>query len=218
MYSISCILGGLFIALAGYCSTVVSSTFLIYPDTQIIGKILSALVFPIGIIFTLIGNGILFTTKCADIRYPKETLTLIPVWILNLLGVGLFCLLLYSGNYISNSIDIKIAIFKLAKTKIEYSGWHYLIGGILCNILVCFGAIAYSKLQDKLVGLIIVYLSIFAFVMCGFEHSVANMYYLISGLMVSNDIDIVVGATNLLNATIGNLISGLIIGAIYEHN
>ena len=67
-----------------------------------------------------------------------------------------------------------------------------------------------------------VYMPIFAFVVCGFEHSIANMYYIISGLLASGEYGIAAsglnfgsGMLNLLASTLGNIVGGSLVALAY---
>ena len=105
--------------------------------------------------------------------------------------------------------------------------------GILCNFLVCIAvwiSFAATTVAGKIAGL---FLPIMLFVLCGFEHSVANMYYGMAGLIantneayhvaaletVSNLSNLTAGnffLMNLLPVTIGNIIGGsLLVGCVY---
>ena len=64
---------------------------------------------------------------------------------------------------------------KLALAKIEAEAYQLFFRGILCNILVCSAVLSAYKLKDETSRLIIVFLSLFAFVTSGFEHCIANM-------------------------------------------
>ena len=94
--------------------------------------------------------------------------------------------------------------------------------GVLCNIFVCLAVrIGFSSraIVDKVVGVL---LPITAFVACGFEHCVANMFFLPMGLLLNSmgvgaaDAVTLVGiATNLSAATLGNIVGGVIVAGVY---
>lgn len=104
--------------------------------------------------------------------------------------------------------------------------------GIGCNFLVCIAvliALAANSTADKIAG---VFFPILLFVVSGFEHSVANMYYIPAGLIAkSNPVylqmavergievsNLTISAflfKNLFPVTIGNLIGGMLVGAMY---
>ena len=106
------------------------------------------------------------------------------------------------------------------------------IKGILCNFLVCIAvwiSFAAKEVVSKIVGL---FFPIMMFVLCGFEHSIANMYYISSGLFAKTNATYVQAATdagvdltnltwgnfskNLLPVTLGNIVGGAIcVGCAY---
>jgi formate/nitrite transporter FocA (FNT family) len=74
--------------------------------------------------------------------------------------------------------NISETILQIGEKKLHYGRWQALFLGVLCNILVCLGvrlARAGKRAVDKIAGIIF---PVTAFVACGFEHSVANMFYL----------------------------------------
>ena len=94
--------------------------------------------------------------------------------------------------------------------------------GILCNIFVCLAVwIGFSSktTADKVLGIL---LPISAFVACGFEHCVANMFFLPMGLVLNGLGFGAAGAVtlggvayNLVLATLGNIVGGLLVGLAY---
>ncbi len=94
---------------------------------------------------------------------------------------------------------------------------------VLCNILVCLAVwIGFSSktTADKVLGIL---LPISAFVACGFEHCVANMFFLPMGLLLNTVAGIGAAgaitaggvAYNLVLATLGNIVGGLVVGLAY---
>lgn len=102
---------------------------------------------------------------------------------------------------------------RITEAKLHLSFMEVLSRGILCNMLVCLAVImciAAKTVEGKIFG---IYFPIMAFVASGFEHSVANMYFLPMGLMakgefISRFFDIF---HNLIPVTVGNIIGGLLI-------
>ena len=97
----------------------------------------------------------------------------------NLVGsLGLVILVLLSHHPDFNGGRIGLSILTTAVAKISPDMVTLFFKGILCNVLVCLGVwLAYAgrSVTDKIVGLI---LPISAFVAAGFEHCIANMYFL----------------------------------------
>ena len=94
-----------------------------------------------------------------------------------------------------------------------------LLKGILCNTLVCMAVWCSIKLKSDSGKLIMVFWCIFTFMICGFEHSVANMTTMAVGLMNAGDAAVNVGGYiyNLFFVTVGNMIGGVLVVALPYH-
>jgi formate/nitrite transporter len=97
----------------------------------------------------------------------------------NLVGAaGLALLVFYSGHTLMNGGAVGQTVVKIALTK-QALPWHEaLLRGVLCNVLVCLAvwmAMAGRSVVDKAVAIVF---PIGAFVAAGFEHSIANMYFM----------------------------------------
>ncbi|MBD5632131.1 MAG: formate/nitrite transporter family protein [Clostridia bacterium] len=218
------VLAGAFIALGGAFATVAGSG---YTGAQ--ASLIKGAVFPLGLILVVICGAELFTGNCLLIapllkREVKVTGVLKNLGIVycgNLIGAVLIALLVIFGDAYK---DVAKAAMDLAAAKCTANFGYTLLRGILCNILVClavWGAMASKNAVGKV---LIVYMPVFAFVACGFEHSVANMFYLSAGLLAQPVYNLAavdglnVGNAilyNLLPSTLGNIIGGMLIGVAY---
>ena len=114
------------------------------------------------------------------------------------------------------------AFVSVAAGKVALEPVTLFFKAIMCNILVCLAVwIGFSgkTIADKVLGLL---LPISAFVACGFEHCVANMFFLPMGLLLNSVGFGAVGAVslagivyNLVLATLGNIVGGLLVGLAY---
>ncbi len=88
--------------------------------------------------------------------------------------------------------------------------------GILCNMLVCLATWCGTKLKSESGKLIIIFWCLFAFVTCGFEHSIANMTLFTAALLRPSGAAVTFGgaAYNLIMVTIGNMIGGILLVAL----
>lgn len=222
------ILAGAFIAIAGIGSTVGSAMI----GNASAARLVSACIFPAGLAMVLIAGSELFTGNCLiviSVLQKKATIggmlrNWAIVYIGNLIGAVLIAALVVYGHTLS-LYDGALAqtVVRTAQGKASLTFGDALIRGTLCNVLVCIAvwmSFAATTVSGKVVGL---FFPIFIFVLCGFEHCVANMYYLPVGLMAMLEYGISVdGLTigtallhNLLPVTLGNLIGGVGIGTIY---
>lgn len=218
------LLGGAFIALAAAGSNMAAYHFLASPDTVGIGKCLSGLVFAAGLVMVVLAGGELFTgnalmvTSALDrkISWKDMLRNWGIVYIANLAGSIFVAWLVASSGILSAGGGMlgKVTV-NIALSKVGLTFGKAVILGILCNFLVCI-AVWMATAADSTVGKIFcIFFPIWLFVTSGYEHSIANMYYIPAGIFASH------GATagltwgaffvnNLLPVTIGNIIGGSI--------
>ena len=214
------ILAGMFIALAG-----VGATFgNVYGN-----KIVGAAVFPAGLAMVIIAGSELFTGNCLlIIPVLEKAITvrqMLRNWALvyagNLIGAVLIAAMTVGGGTFDGVYDTVIAT---AAAKAALPLPAALLRGILCNILVCLAvwmAMAAKDVAGKIAGL---YFPIFLFVLCGFEHCVANMFYLPAGVFAAARCGVsaenltvyTMCIGNLLPVTLGNIIGGCAVGLVYR--
>ena len=222
------IMAGLFIAISGIAATTVAVAI----EPASLGKFLGAIIFPGGLTMVLIAGSELFTGNCLliipvlekAIRLRRMIKNLVLVYIGNMIGsVLLAAAIVFSHQVSLFDNGVAVSVISTAVSKCSLSFGDALIRGILCNVLVCI-AVWISFTAKDITGKIIgVFFPILIFVLCGFEHSVANMYYIFAGLfakMVPEFAQAAAGIDtsmltvgnmflrNLLPVTIGNIIGG----------
>jgi len=219
------VLAGAFIAFGAVVATTASSTF-----TGAAAAVIKGAVFPVGLILVVICGAELFTGNCLLIsptvgRDIKPT-SLFKNWGIvyagNLIGGVLIAVLVVFSHVQSDSAVL--ACINTAAVKCNMNFGDALLRGILCNMLVCLAVWAAMASKSVAGKILAVYLPILTFVACGFEHCVANMYYLSAGLMAGANYGVSVEGLNLGNAllfnllpsTIGNIIGGCLIGLAYH--
>lgn len=214
------VLAGIFIAIAGVLATIAGSA---YSDMQ--STLIKASVFPIGLVLVTLAGSELFTGNCllvapllqGEIKVTKTLKNLGITYAGNLVGSILIALIaVYSG-----ALDqVAASVVSAAVTKCNFGFGKSFLLAIPCNILVCL-AVWISMSSKSAAGKILaVYMPIFAFVVCGFEHSVANMYYFSAALFSASKHGITgynVGTAivnNLIPVTLGNVVGGVVFVAI----
>lgn len=180
------------------------------------GRIIGAALFPVGLMLTVMVGGSLFTgdalgalalslrkTKLQD--FAKG---IVAVWLGNFCGAGVLAVVSYAaGSY----HDAEFAHFMahLAEHKMHLGAMDAICSGFLCNVLVAIAvwfALATSTLSGKVLA---IWFPITLFVFAGFQHVVANMYYVNLGLILDPTLwDAPTYALHFLWVTIGNFISG----------
>ncbi len=215
-----------------YYTVVVSDPDLGFATARVVG----GLVFSLGLAIVLVGGAELFTGNnlivMAWASGKISTREVLRNWIIvycgNLVGsLGLVVLVLFSHHVDMNGGRIGLTILNTAVAKISPDVMTLFFKGILCNLLVCLGVwLAYAgrSVTDKIVGLI---LPISAFVAAGFEHCIANMYFLplawlltaIGKAPANVDLSLITipGVIhNILPVTLGNILGGAgLVGFMY---
>jgi formate transporter len=224
------VLAGGFIGLGALYFTLVTSDSTL---SFAVSRLLGGLTFSLGLILVVVAGAELFTgNNLLVMAWASRRITtaeLIRNWVIvylaNLVGAfGLVLLVLWSQHWHTNNESVGINAVKIAAAKATLPFWEAFFKGILCNILVCLAvwlALAGRSVVDKVVAIIF---PISGFVAAGFEHSVANMYFIPLGILLKDRLRFT-GAeglswlglwTNLLPVTVGNVVGGsLMVALIY---
>ena len=211
------IFAGAFIALAGVAATFAN----VY-----VGKLAGACVFPCGLAMVVVAGSELFTGNnliIISVLEKRATVGgMLKNWVLvylgNLIGSLLVVALAVCGGVFSNP-DVAAALVTTAAAKASLSLGDALLKGILCNFLVCIAVWMSFGTKTAEGKILVVFFPIMAFVISGFEHSIANMFYLPGGLLTAAKYGIdAAGLTlgkallnNLLPVTIGNILGGSVL-------
>ena len=179
--------------------------------------------FPLGLILVVLTGAELFTGNCAMIfvsylRHQVRPIEMLRSWAIvyggNFVGAVLVAFGLAWGAGVIHGGALGAAAAAVAEHKIS-PGWGTLfLSGLGCNWLVCLAvwlALATDSLAGKMLGL---WFPIMAFVTLGFEHSVANMFFIPLGMI--NGAAVSVGQfllANLLPVTLGNVVGGAVLVA-----
>jgi formate/nitrite transporter len=231
------VLGGAFIALgAMFAATVLAGADGVLPYG--VSRLLSGVVFCLGLILVVVGGAELFTGNtlmvmawaAGKVRLAEMLRAWLIVYIGNFIGaIGTAALVFLSGQYLSCNGGVAAVAINIALAKVTLSFDHALFLGILCNVLVCLAVwLAYGarSTTDKVLAILF---PVSAFVVAGFEHSVANMYLIPLGLFIKAWGPSVLTAgtdysaltwpvffVSLVPVTIGNIIGGGgLVGLVY---
>jgi len=215
------VLAGIYVAFGAAAATAVLSGGMLDPG---LARFLSGTVFSVGLILVLILGSELFTGNILmtiGLIYQKYTFgKVLRNWLIvyfgNFLGALIIAWLVSKSGLLVHRgalTPIGSIAAKITETKLNLSFSEALCRGILCNMLVCLAVIL--CISSKTVGgkILGIYFPIMTFVASGYEHSVANMYFLPAGLMAKGEF--LSGFPglfhNLIPVTIGNIIGGLLI-------
>lgn len=205
-------LAGAFIAFAGVAASI---------GGALGGKLASATIFPIGLTMVLLAGSELFTGNCLflmpllrrNITAGHMLRNWVAVYLGNLLGSVAVAFLVVQCGALDGIAEAAVAA---AVTKAALPFGVALLRGVLCNFLVCLAvwmAFCAQSAGGKVVSL---FGPIFLFVLCGFEHSVANMYYIPAGIFLAENGEVTWLSLwqNLLLVTLGNMVGGCGLGGI----
>lgn len=186
------VLAGAFIALgAMFATTVLAGADGVLPFG--ISRLLSGVVFCLGLVLVVVGGAELFTGNtlmvmawaAREVRLREMLRAWTIVYIGNFIGaVGTAGLVFLSGQYLAGKGSVALVALTLALNKATLPFEQGLFLGILCNVLVCLAvwlAFGARSTTDKVLAVIF---PVSAFVVAGFEHSVANMYLIPLGLFI----------------------------------
>jgi formate/nitrite transporter len=248
------VLAGAFISLGAIFSTTVSAGSMavtadgsgtVYIATLPFGvtRLLAGLVFSLGLVLVVVGGAELFTgNNLIVMAWASGKVTgraVLRNWAIVYLGnfvgaIGTVILMFFTRQYAFGSNAVGITALKTGVAKSDLTFLQAVALGILCNALVCLAVwLTYSARStvDKIVSIIF---PITAFVAAGFEHSIANMYFIPYALFIKWFDPVFVAAVgenvpglekltwqaflfaNLIPVTIGNIIGGaVLVAAIY---
>ena len=210
-----------------------------------LARTVAGAVFPIGLMLIVLLGGELFTGNCliSMAVYDKKSKlkgmirNLIIVYISNFIGAALMAWMINNCGQLNFS-DGGAGAFtiKVALGKAGIDPMQAIVSGILCNVLVCLAIFMAATAKDVAGKCIAIFFPIFVFVISGFEHCVANMYYIPAGIFAAQNSLYAAKATelygitaeqlsglnfgtmfsNLIPVTIGNIIGGMVfVGLLY---
>lgn len=236
------VLAGAFIAFAAAGSNMAAYPYLLHPETYGLGKLLAGLVFPVGLMLVLLAGAELFTgntlLSVAVCARRLSVWSLLRNWFFvyagNLLGSLLIVgLILVSGQLHSGDNLLAGVTIRIASGKVSLGFLQAVSLGVMCNWLVCLGVWLCYGAKDMAGKILGIFFPIFLFITSGFEHSVANMYYIPAGILAKAEpayaaasglgesvlAELTWGSffvDNLLPVTIGNIVGGAVfVGIAY---
>lgn len=222
------VLAGAFISLGALFYTVtitVGNESLALPFGVL--RLVGGMTFSLGLILVVVGGAELFTgnnliamawaARCVQTRQVVRNW--VWVYLGNLLGAGgTAVLVLLAGVHTLGDGAVGETMVRIARGKVALDPLAAFARGILCNVLVCLAVwlcMGARTVADKVLAILF---PISAFVACGFEHSVANMFFLPLGFALtagsSASFSILDALSNLALVTLGNIIGGTVLVAL----
>lgn len=232
------ILAGAYIAFGAQASSMASFNLTTDPSTFGLGKLIAGCVFPVGLMMVVLCGAELFTGNCLmlvgvldkKIRISGMLRNWIIVYIGNFIGSLIIVLLiswsglLESGGGLLGAVTVNTAI-----SKVNLGFGAAFARGILCNWMVCMAVWMATGAQETASKILSIFFCIMLFILSGFEHSIANMYFIPAGMIAAGNeafvqlmnLDVssltmgnfLIG--NLLPVTLGNIVGGCLFVAVF---
>jgi formate/nitrite transporter len=230
------LLAGAYIGFGGELSNMIG-----HDAAQFVGVGLAAFikgaVFSVGLMLVVIAGAELFTgntmitmsvldgkSKFSGLLYNWSI-----VYVGNMIGSLLLAYIMFgSGLLAGPNVAVGAAALKTAAAKASLAFWPAFFRGILCNWLVCLAVWMALTARNTIGKVWAIFFPIMAFVASGFEHSIANMYFIPVGILLKGVNEVVAAATaaglapeklanvglygffvrNLIPVTLGNIVGG----------
>ena len=230
------ILAGMFIA----CGASASSVAMHAISNVGVARLVAGCVFPVGLMMIVFVGGELFTGDCLMIMgcmHRKFSVlsmvkVLVIVWLSNFAGSALFAAMVNASTQFNYTGGMLGAFtIKVAMGKVSLSFGAAFISGILCNFFVCLAVLMAASAKDIGGKVWAIFFPIMAFVVSGYEHCVANMYYIPAGIFAASNESYAQAAmeaygytanqlaalswgnmivSNMIPVTLGNIVGGMI--------
>ncbi len=239
-------MAGAFIAMGANASSVASFSISNYG----LSKLVAGVVFPVGLMFVILGGAELFTGNmliAIGVLNKKVTLNKMLknwtfIWLGNLLGALTFAFLVSNTiQFNAGNGELGAYALKIAAGKTSMSFKEVFVSAILCNWIVCQTVFIIFSTRNVAGKILASFFPILLFVITGFEHIVANMYYLFAAFFIKGNSEYIQVAVdnglsyeaivninipsifinNFLPATLGNILGGVVFVAtvyVYAYN
>ena len=230
------ILAGMFIAGGASASSVAMHAI----SNVGLARLVAGSIFPVGLMMIVLVGGELFTGDCLMImgcvhgKFSVKSMikVLVVVYLSNFVGSVLFAELVnLSGQYNYTNGLLGAFTIKVALGKVNMSFGAAFASGILCNIFVCMAVLMAAAAKDIAGKIWAIFFPILAFIVSGYEHCVANMYYISAGIFAKANSTYASAAMesygyttlqldslnwanfvvkNLIPVTLGNIVGGMV--------
>lgn len=214
-YFVSAMVAGMFIAFGAFISNAAAAPFADAQDPM--QKFMNSMTFSAALSMVLMAGADLFTgnnfiLSSAAFAKKMKWSDVVKIWVVcylgNLVGSLIAAFIFQASGAASGTVGQLFAA--AAEKKMTAPAINLVLKGLLCNTLVCIAVWCSIKLKSEAGKLIMIMWCILTFMLCGFEHSIANMTTMAVGMMNSTSGTLTIGGYiyNLVCVTIGNMIGG----------
>ena len=226
-FAIAAVLGGAFIALGGLLTVMVAGGM---PETGSANpglvKFVAGALFPVGLVMVSVTGADLFTSDCAGLAFPllKKDIPVLKVakilllsYLFNFVGAQFIAFVLSANVGLFDKEPWQSYLHHYSEAKVNQDFARVFVKGIGANWLVCLGMFMGYTAKDIIGKSVAIWIPIMIFVVLGYEHSIANMFFIPAAIYSGADITWSgFLAKNLFPATLGNIVGGmLLVGTVY---
>lgn len=215
-YMVRAIAAGFFLVVAIIFSNVTAGLF--YQSSHELAKLLYGVTFPLAIILVVFIGGELFTSNnmyMAVGAYRKKVTwkQAVQVWLFSYAG-NLIGSLIFAGIFLASGASKAPVTEYMNATvlgKLEAPALQLFLKGVLCNFMVCLSVLAAARMKSEGGKLIVMFFIIMAFVIGGFEHSIANMGTFTIGYVLLGGLPAGLLVKSMICVTLGNIVGGAVL-------
>lgn len=202
--------------LAGFCIALGGTVFLRVKDAFPGGNVVGAFLFCIGLLVICTRGYNLYTGKACYLlsqeNKPAYLLYLLVVWLGNLCGTCLLAGIERLTGLTGGGVGLAGAAQTLVDAKLSAPLLSLFLLGIICNVCIFIAADGYKNCTHEVGKYLSLVLGVMVFILCGTEHSVADMYYFaVSGALVEAPVE---SFLRLGVISLGNLCGGILFPGI----
>ncbi|MDO4541478.1 MAG: formate/nitrite transporter family protein [Bacillota bacterium] len=228
------ILAGAYIAFAAVACLTIGSGWVGDWAASGLNKAAGAAAFTVGLIMVVVAGAELFTGNNMYVAMslfdgkttaPQLLRNWVVVFISNFVGSLIIVAIIYWGGFLFQdgqltAFGTKAVATATSKASLDWGAAF--LRGVGCNWLVCLAVWMAIGAQDVIGKIFACFFPIFTFVLCGFEHSVANMFFIPLGVVAAQgSVDVLTVANfftaNLIPVTLGNIVGGAIFVAMFYY-
>lgn len=207
------IITGFYIMLAVILSY--STGALLYHNYKEFAKLLVAATFSVALALVVFLKGELFTSNnlvmCVGMYEKKVNIKMVlKVWLYSYIG-NFIGTVIISYLFVKSGASLELMkeyLGPIVKAKLELPVYQLILRGVLCNFMVCLGYLSTVKMQTESGKFAMLFFCVFAFIIAGFEHSIANMGIFSIAHFAIGEFSVGLIMRNLLWVTFGNIIGG----------
>lgn len=188
---------------------------MLYPKYPEVAKVTIAATFCFAIASIVFFSGELFTGNnfvmtVGFLKGKTNMKSVLKVWLYSFIGnaVGI---LIFAFLFAKSGASFEVFqpyIAKVAHAKLEMPAYQMFLRGVLCNFIVCLAYLSGIKMKSESGKIIMMFFAVFAFIIAGFEHSIANVgVFSLAGFM-SGGLSAVLVLKNLFFVILGNIVGG----------